>query len=185
MGGLDPLTGIMNRREIMEALQRELARSERQHLPLGAALVDINQFKAVKDDFGHRFGDHALKEVAGRLRAKLRIYGSGRYRREEFLMLFPGCDLINLLVRLDEMRFHINRTAMNALERHRTVSISASVSVFEGLSPLHAEAVFQHADLGLYEERQKCRDRIEYGKPALASSSLPSVAVAASSGSLQ
>ena len=76
----DSLTGLMNRGEVMDFLTRELARSERDRKPVGIILADIDHFKSVNDSCGHLFGDEALKEIARRFRAKLRVYDAvGRY----------------------------------------------------------------------------------------------------------
>jgi two-component system cell cycle response regulator len=77
----DSLTGLLNRSEITEFLARELGRSHREKEPLSAIMVDIDHFKLVNDELGHKAGDEVLKEVAKRLRHKLRVYdGTLRWR---------------------------------------------------------------------------------------------------------
>jgi two-component system cell cycle response regulator len=101
----DNLTGLMNRGEIVEMLERELERSRRERHPVGVILGDIDHFKNVNDTLGHLFGDEALREIGRRLRAQLRVYdGVGRYGGEEFLMILPNCDLPNAVLRANELR---------------------------------------------------------------------------------
>jgi len=162
----DSLTGVMNRREIIDALLREMARSKRERSPLAVAMVDVDHFKAVNDELGHLFGDHALKEVAQRLHAKLRVYDSvGRYGGEEFLLVFPGCDLTNMLVRMDEVRSFVSRSPLSAMGKHRLLTISIGVAVFDGETPIEVETLLHQADMSLYEAKRKGRNRVEYLEP--------------------
>ncbi len=166
----DSLTGIMNRKEIIDAVRREMARSKRERSPLAIAMVDVDHFKAVNDDLGHLFGDHALREVAQRLHAKLRVYDSvGRYGGEEFLLVFPGCDLTNMLVRMDEIRSFVSRGALNAMGKQRLVTISVGVAVFDGNTPIEVESLLHQADMSLYEAKRKGRNRVEHLEPATVS----------------
>src|SRR5271169_4212657 len=107
----DSLTGLMNRGEILEMLQRELERARRERKPVGVILGDVDHFKKVNDTLGHLFGDEALREIGLRLRAQLRVYdGVGRYGGEEFLLILPNCDLPNTLARGNELRETIANT---------------------------------------------------------------------------
>ena len=70
----DSLTGLMNRGETLDFLNRESERAKRSGKPLSVILADVDHFKKVNDTLGHLYGDEALKEVARRLRSKLRVY---------------------------------------------------------------------------------------------------------------
>jgi len=126
----DFLTGLMNRREVMDCLQRELSRAKRGNSPLAIALVDVDHFKLVNDGFGHLFGDEVLKEVGRRFQAGLRVYDSiGRYGGEEFLLVCPGCDLTGALIRMDQIRGCICNTPVNALGKSKQVTVSIGVTI--------------------------------------------------------
>lgn len=115
----DPLTGLWNRSAVLEHLQRELARSEREKSSVAVILADVDKFKNINDTSGHLSGDAVLREVAGRLRASLRPYdGIGRYGGEEFLVVAPGCDA---------------EGALKLAERLRASVGDAPVGTFEGL----------------------------------------------------
>ena len=89
----DVLTGLWNRRAILDALERELARARRGSLPVAVALLDLDHFKRVNDTYGHAAGDSVLKEAAARMAGTVRPYDPiGRYGGEEFLVILPGCD---------------------------------------------------------------------------------------------
>src|SRR5690606_39269296 len=76
----DYLTHLWNRSAVLEKLDVELARSEREHTEFGVVLADLDHFKAINDTWGHAAGDLALKEVSQRMQTSLRTYDSiGRY----------------------------------------------------------------------------------------------------------
>src|SRR5947208_12516043 len=69
---IDALTGIHNKRYLLEFLDRELSRSARHHRPLALLLFDLDLFKAVNDEIGHLGGDFTLRELAGCLKNAIR-----------------------------------------------------------------------------------------------------------------
>src|SRR5215210_1066949 len=90
----DPLTGLLNRRAIVETMTAELHRVRRESRPMGVAIADLDSFKWINDTYGHAVGDAVLVEAAQRMRTSLRRYDEiGRTGGEEFLILAPGCDL--------------------------------------------------------------------------------------------
>jgi two-component system cell cycle response regulator len=161
----DSLTGVANRKEVMDALRRELARSKREKTALAIALIDVDGFKAVNDEMGHLFGDEALKEVARRLRNGLRVYDSvGRYGGEEFLLVLPGCDLTGALVRSEQIRLAVGGKPIRTSEKERYVTISMGVAVSNGLGEVEAERLLNQADVGLYDAKKNGRNRVEHAE---------------------
>ena len=109
----DPLTALLNRRAIVEAMTAELNRVDRERRLLGVAIADLDNFKWINDTFGHAAGDAVLVEATRRMRASLRPYDEiGRLGGEEFLILAPGCDL---------------RCVRSVAERVRTAIVSEPV----------------------------------------------------------
>jgi diguanylate cyclase (GGDEF)-like protein/PAS domain S-box-containing protein len=87
----DPLTGLLNRRSFEQALERELLLGRRQDTPAALLLLDLDGFKAVNDTLGHAAGDEVLRQVAARLRRRLRRSDLiGRLGGDEFAMLLPN-----------------------------------------------------------------------------------------------
>ncbi|MGA9803834.1 MAG: diguanylate cyclase [Terriglobales bacterium] len=159
----DSLTGLTNRGEILAMLERELERARRERKPVAVILCDIDHFKNVNDTLGHLFGDEALREIGKRLRAQLRVYdGVGRYGGEEFLMVLPSCDLPNALLRANELREIIANTPVvcSGEEKLITMSMGVAVSVCEGKNEV--EMLLNQADAGLYQAKEKGRNRIEH-----------------------
>jgi diguanylate cyclase (GGDEF)-like protein len=158
----DSLTGLLNRREILELLGRELARSRREKQSLSVMMVDIDHFKRVNDELGHNAGDQVLKEVAKRLKLKLRVYdGVGRYGGEEFLMVLPGCDLTSALIRADQIRSAVSSKVMTTPKTPRRVTLSMGVAVAEGDSAIEMDALLHQADCALYKAKNGGRDQIQ------------------------
>jgi len=89
----DALTGLVNHRELLNALTRELAVAARVDRPLAVVMADIDSFKLLNDTSGHPSGDEALRQVAGVLRRLTEGRGiAGRYGGDEFIVLLPGAD---------------------------------------------------------------------------------------------
>src|SRR6202044_1938104 len=101
----DSLTGLWNRGAILDLLRREVCRRQRTGDALGVMMVDIDYFKKINDTHGHLIGDAVLQEVTRRLAADVRPYDAvGRYGVEEFLIVFPGCNMPDLLVGAERLR---------------------------------------------------------------------------------
>jgi diguanylate cyclase (GGDEF)-like protein len=159
----DSLTGLMNRGEIVAMLERELERARREHYPVGVILGDIDHFKNVNDTLGHLFGDEALREIGRRLRSQLRIYdGVGRYGGEEFLLVLPNCDLPNALLRANELREIIANGPVLCSGEQKLITMSMGVAVSACDKKNEVEAMLKEADIGLYEAKEKGRNRIEH-----------------------
>jgi diguanylate cyclase (GGDEF)-like protein len=159
----DSLTQLLNRGEIFEMLHRELERSQRDRKRVGVILADVDHFKEVNDTLGHLFGDRVLREVACRLRSSLRGYdGIGRYGGEEFLLVLPGCDLADAVIRADELRQRIAREPVAALGANKAVTVSMGVAVSDGGSDEEMEALLGRADEALYRAKRNGRNRVEF-----------------------
>jgi len=158
----DFLTNLLNRSEILAALEREFSRSGREGKAATLIMADIDHFKRVNDSLGHAAGDEVLKEVAKRLKADLRPYDVvGRYGGEEFLIILPGCDLVTGARRADEVRKLVAKDPI--LTPFGTTSTTVSMGV-SATTPdrNHTVSDFLHeADISMYAAKQNGRNRIE------------------------
>jgi diguanylate cyclase (GGDEF)-like protein len=166
-GLTDPLTSVANRRFFDRRLREEIERWRRSHAPLSALLVDVDHFKRVNDQFGHRIGDQVLCHVARELGAELRASDVlARYGGEEFVMLLPqtpGGQAHGIAERLRA------RIESHAYRRDRQPPVPVTVSI--GLSCLEArtpvtdragEWLMEEADRALYEAKRLGRNRVVF-----------------------
>jgi diguanylate cyclase (GGDEF)-like protein len=152
----DGLTGLYNRRRLMETLTDETRRSQRLKHTFAVLMVDVDHFKKYNDSFGHQAGDTVLTKVAALLREATReVDFVARYGGEEFLILLPETGMGEALDIAERIRTRIAAEVFHG--RHMTVSIG--VSEF----PLHgenADQVVGAADEALYEAKREGRDKV-------------------------
>jgi two-component system, cell cycle response regulator len=165
----DSLTGLLNRGEIVNTLERELERGRRDAHPLSLVLGDIDHFKKVNDTHGHLLGDEVLREVSRRLRQQLRVYDSvGRYGGEEFLMVLPNCDLGSALERAEQLRATIATTPVDLSGKPCPITMSMGVAVSSSEGKDQAEALLNLADAGLYAAKDNGRNQVGHFAPSAA-----------------
>jgi diguanylate cyclase (GGDEF)-like protein len=156
----DVLTGTLNRRAILNLLEREAAQAIRHPSPIGILLLDLDHFKKVNDSYGHTVGDVVLTETAKRFSAPLRPYDAlGRYGGEEFLIVLPRCDLERTAEVAERIRASVAKTPIDtsAGQIEITVSIGATVIDHELVS---VHELIQSADQALYEAKELGRNRV-------------------------
>lgn len=157
---IDSLTGILNRRCILEEAEKEFHRAKRENRPIGFLLIDIDDFKKINDTFGHLAGDKLLAEVACRLKKKIRNYDLiGRYGGDEMLAIFPGCDADELKKIADRLRLAIQEEPIFFDQHKFIVSISAGGLVFNQSSPLSLKELIANCDRALYQAKKKGRNQ--------------------------
>jgi diguanylate cyclase (GGDEF)-like protein len=159
----DALTGLWNRRAILEAFDRELSRSRREAFPLGVVMVDLDHFKTINDTCGHQAGDQVLQAAAGRIRAAVRSYDSvGRCGGEEFLIILPGCDEESVMVHAERMRQELERQPLATERMSFNVTASIGVTTADPGLDLEGEHFIRVADDALYEAKRGGRNRACY-----------------------
>jgi diguanylate cyclase (GGDEF)-like protein len=159
----DALTGLWNRRAILEAFERELARSRREGFPLGVVMVDLDHFKSINDTCGHLAGDEVLQAAAHRIRAAVRSYDSvGRCGGEEFLIVLPGCNEESVMVHAERMRQELARHPLATERMSFTVTASIGVTTADPGLDLDGEYFIRVADDALYKAKRGGRNRACY-----------------------
>ena len=148
----DGLTGLYNRRRMLEELERDRRRAERAGEPLSVVILDLDRFKQFNDDRGHLEGDRHLREVAECWAAELR---SGdvlaRFGGEEFVVVMPACPLEQAVVVADRLR--------TVTPNQQTAS--AGAVVWDANED--AMSLLGRADAALYVAKQTGRDRTVVG----------------------
>ena len=156
----DPLTGRWNRRGIEEILGAELARTKRSIQSMGVMVVDLDNFKAVNDRFGHQAGDRMLKEVAACMASQLRPYDElGRYGGEEFLVVTPGCSYEHAMMVGERLRRGVEGLDIVIEETRHPITVSVGVAVCDGRLE-NTDGIIRRADGALYEAKNQGRNRV-------------------------
>jgi len=156
----DHLTGLWNRRMIVEQLGRELRRAGHEKRPLAIALADVDFFKRVNDTYGHAAGDDVLREIARRTRSVVRDYDFvGRYGGEEFLVLLPTCDDVTARHVAERIRARVAAGAVRAGDALIDVTLSLGLA-WTGNAIEDASALIQIADAALYRAKAAGRNNV-------------------------
>ncbi|WP_404301756.1 diguanylate cyclase [Alicycliphilus denitrificans] len=164
----DELTGIANRRGIMEVLQRHQAQAGRSGRPLCVALLDVDHFKRINDQHGHDSGDRVLRTLGALLTAHTRAIDSvGRYGGEEFLLAMPDTTAAQAREALERLRARVESTAWAGIfpgASGVTVTIGAAVCQPDE----SVESAIRRADAALYEGKAAGRNRVVLALPQAA-----------------
>jgi diguanylate cyclase (GGDEF)-like protein len=173
--GVDPLTGLSNRREYEQALAREISRAARNGRLLSLAMIDVDEFKAFNDSLGHAAGDRCLAAVASALRGCLHRPGDlvARYGGEEFVALLPGTGSGGGRLLAERMRRAVEHLAIRhpAFDASRFVSVSLGVATVRPIPGFDGRALQEAADRSLYAAKRAGRNRVhavELTSPRLA-----------------
>ncbi len=158
----DELTGAFNRRMIMATLDDEMARARCNGAPCSVALIDLDHFKRVNDQFGHPTGDEALRTFAITAFANIRsIDKLGRYGGEEFLLILPETEPDAARRMLERLRTIVAELDWTAISAGMTVTMSGGITaVREDDSP---DTALARADATLYRAKAAGRNRVLAG----------------------
>jgi two-component system, cell cycle response regulator len=163
----DPLTGLWNHNSIIELLDQELQRAERQGTSVGVVLVDLDFFKRINDTHGHLVGDDVLRKAAEVMRAGVRPYDAvGRFGGEEFLIVLPGCDQVNAVSHAERLRLALSRVEVIAAGNVIQFTASAGVSLIEPDNRADAQGAIAAADDAMYAAKRAGRNRVEFVDPS-------------------
>lgn len=159
----DPLTGLPNRVAYDERLSAELERWQRYNTPFSIAVVDLDRFKAINDEYGHLAGDKVLRLVARILQRNMRSNDFiVRYGGEEFVLLFPSTLAEDALLAADKLREAVENSPFNF--HGQPVQVTASFGVAQVTAGDDAESLFARADGALYGAKERGRNQVFGGK---------------------
>jgi diguanylate cyclase (GGDEF)-like protein len=162
----DPLTGLFNRRYLMETCRREFARATRAGQSVGVMSIDIDHFKQYNDNHGHDAGDTVLRLVGARLNTLFRAEDVPcRLGGEEFVVMLPGANLAVSARRAEQLRVAVEGLTVRYLDRelpHITISVGVAAFPAAGDTP---SAVLRVADQALYRAKAAGRNRVEVAVP--------------------
>ncbi len=159
----DILTGVPNREAMDERLSFEWKRFQRYGHPLVLAVLDIDYFKQVNDEYGHLVGDKVLKDVSKtvqKLTRKTDFFA--RYGGEEFVIIMPETKLDGAVLAMNKIREEIENLTFSYLKKDKNITVSFGLVAFrKGVS---LETLFDLADKALYQAKIHGRNRVEVAK---------------------
>jgi diguanylate cyclase (GGDEF)-like protein/PAS domain S-box-containing protein len=157
----DPLTGLMNRRLVLELMHHELERARRYRLPVCVLMIDLDHFKQVNDTYGHLAGDDVLQQFAIILSKNTRAVDIvGRYGGEEFVVVMPETGLEGALVFAERLRTAVERHEFVTRSGHK-LHITCSIGVTQGEPELlDIDHLLALADKALYRAKEEGRNRV-------------------------
>ncbi|SDG71721.1 GGDEF domain-containing protein [Propionivibrio dicarboxylicus] len=155
----DALTGVANRRHLVEELERNFQTFHRYANQFSLILLDIDHFKRINDVYGHHTGDLVLKATTARILAGLReIDRMGRWGGEEFLCILPNTGLEEALACAERLRRDLASAAL--VDSLPALSVTASFGVATCSQDDSIDTLMGRADKALYEAKEKGRNRI-------------------------
>jgi diguanylate cyclase (GGDEF)-like protein len=147
----DALTGVSNRRHILQLGDTTLCDRRRQSQPLSLAILDLDHFKAINDTYGHHVGDAVLRAFCTHVSQQVRpSHMLGRLGGEEFLLLMPGTSLADADVVVERVR--------RTLQSHEGVRYTFSAGMTQAVAGELLPAVIKRADNALYQAKRTGRD---------------------------
>jgi diguanylate cyclase (GGDEF)-like protein len=162
----DALTGIWNRKRMFRILEKEISRAQRDDMPVGIIMLDIDKFKAINDTYGHQIGDLVLQETATILKENVRNYDEiCRYGGDELLVILPNCSMAKLESIAERLRKNISKHEISSDAVSLTVTFSlGGASTENKAEDVTAETLIMTADEALLEAKNKGRNCVVINK---------------------
>jgi diguanylate cyclase (GGDEF)-like protein len=155
----DALTGLCNRRELMDRLEPEVATARRYDTALSLIMLDIDHFKRVNDSYGHQAGDDVLQALAKIMHNCLRISDlPARYGGEEFVIVCPHTDSHGARQIAERLRCTVEQASLTT--RRGDIRLTISVGVAEFRAQDSVDELISLADQALYRAKQDGRNRV-------------------------
>jgi diguanylate cyclase len=159
---VDPLTGLPNRAAWSERLDHEISQWQQHGNNLLLAMLDLDHFKRINDNYGHLAGDKVLKIIASVLRKRLRGTDFiARFGGEEFVLLMPGTVPAAGAKLLENLRASIEACPFHFKGEPVTITVSMGMTAFKPGE--HSDMVLKRADQALYRAKHAGRNRMEFG----------------------
>jgi diguanylate cyclase (GGDEF)-like protein len=156
----DPLTGVLNRRSLVERLDAACLRARGRGLPIALLFIDLDHFKLINDSFGHQAGDACLRAVIGAVGPELRQSDViGRFGGEEFVVILSGADAAAALPIAQRIRERVANIQIEGFGRPIVLTCSIGVAASDTLR-VWGEELLSRADAAVYAAKRSGRNRV-------------------------
>ncbi|MDE2451712.1 MAG: diguanylate cyclase [Gammaproteobacteria bacterium] len=157
----DPLTGVLNRRSLLEQLEAACRASRANGLPVAVLFLDLDFFKTINDSYGHAAGDACLAAVIQPIQAELRQSDViGRYGGEEFVVVLTGADAAAAQPIAERIRMRVAEQRIDAHGAPIQLTCSIGVASSDPLG-VWGEALIAQADTAVYAAKRLGRNRVQ------------------------
>jgi diguanylate cyclase (GGDEF)-like protein len=153
----DELTGLYNRRHLLDRLDKQRAIANREGTPFVLGFVDLDKFKSINDQFGHQVGDDVLRQFSDLLQESIReVDLVARYGGEEFVLLLNGVRIETAAIVVERIRSAVENMRFS----DQKLAITVSVGITEYNAPETAKETLERADKLLYQAKEEGRNRV-------------------------
>lgn len=166
LSNTDHLTGLFNRRYLIEALDRELQRAQRRDGTVSLIMLDLDHLKRINDTYGHMQGDMVLQNTALQIKKELRCYDvAARYGGEEFVAILPDTSLKEAFMVADRIRLAIQGMRLAGSMAGERVTASLGVAGFPSPHYEEIDGLLRAADEALYQAKERGRNQVVVSDP--------------------
>lgn len=164
----DPLTGVLNRRSLVERLEAASLRARARGLPISVLFIDLDHFKEINDSHGHAAGDACLRAIIDPIQAELRQSDVvGRYGGEEFVVILSSADAAAAEPVAERICNRVAELRIEGFETSIRMTCSIGVATSE-TSGAWGEQLIAHADAAVYAAKRSGRNRVKFAVPIAA-----------------
>jgi diguanylate cyclase (GGDEF)-like protein len=164
----DPLTGVLNRRSLIERLEAACARARARGLPIALLFIDLDHFKQINDTFGHQAGDACLRAIIDPIHAELRQSDViGRYGGEEFVVILSSADAAAATPIAQRIVERVADVRVSGFGEPISVTCSIGIAASDTLG-IWGEPLLAQADAAVYVAKRSGRNQIHLAPPLLA-----------------
>jgi len=157
----DPLTGVLNRRSLVERLEAACLRARARGLSIALLFIDLDHFKQINDSYGHAAGDACLRAIIGPIQAELRQSDViGRYGGEEFVVMLSSADLAAAHPIAERIRNRVAEVRVDGFGAPIKLTCSIGVASSDTLG-VWGEHLIAQADLAVYAAKRSGRNRVQ------------------------
>jgi len=157
----DPLTGVLNRRSLVERLDAACLRARARGLPIALLFIDLDHFKEINDSYGHAAGDACLSAIIGPIQAELRQSDViGRYGGEEFVVILSSADIAAAHPIAERIRNRVADVRVEGFGTPIRLTCSIGVATSDTLG-VWGEHLIAQADAAVYAAKRSGRNRVQ------------------------
>ncbi len=161
----DPLTGVMNRRSLIERLDAACARARTRGLPISLLFIDLDHFKEINDTFGHQAGDACLAAIIGPIHSELRQSDViGRYGGEEFVVILSSADAAAAHPIAERIRKRVADVRVDGYGQTISLTCSIGIATSDTLG-VWGQHLIARADAAVYVAKRAGRNRVQFAEP--------------------